>query len=71
MKENWLETLWNEEIRRCVEVDIAKKMKKARMRRYRHVIRTNKRELVTEPLDQKLLVELTKTWSSGTYQLVS
>ena len=28
MNENWLETLWNEEVR-CAVLDLAKKMKKA------------------------------------------
>jgi hypothetical protein len=34
MKESWSETLWNEEIRRrCGVVDIAEKVRKARLRR--------------------------------------
>ena len=32
MKESWSETLWNEEIRRCEVVDIAEKMREARLR---------------------------------------
>ncbi len=31
MKESWSETLWNEEIRRCVVVDIAEKMKESKV----------------------------------------
>ncbi len=34
MKKSWPEILWNEEIRRCVVVDIAHKMKEARLRWY-------------------------------------
>ncbi len=32
MKESWSETLWNEEIRRCEVVDIAEKVREARLR---------------------------------------
>jgi hypothetical protein len=32
MKESWLEKLWNEEIRRCVVVDVAEKVREARLR---------------------------------------
>ena len=32
MKESWSETLWNEEIRRCVVVDIAEKMREVELR---------------------------------------
>ena len=32
MKENWSETLWNEEIRRCGVEDIVEKMKEAKLR---------------------------------------
>jgi hypothetical protein len=39
MKESRSETLWNEEIRRCGVVDIAEKMKEARLRWCGHVIR--------------------------------
>jgi hypothetical protein len=34
MKESWSETLWNEEIRRCGVVDIAEKVREARLRWY-------------------------------------
>jgi hypothetical protein len=35
MKKSWSETLWNEEIRRrCGEVDIAEKVREARLRCY-------------------------------------
>jgi hypothetical protein len=47
MKESWLETLWNEEIRRrCGAVDIAEKVREARLRWYVHVIRRDEGELV-------------------------
>jgi hypothetical protein len=39
MKESRSEILWNEEIRRCGVVDIAEKMKEARLRWCGHVIR--------------------------------
>jgi hypothetical protein len=32
MKESWSEILWNEKIRRCEVVDIAEKMREARLR---------------------------------------
>jgi hypothetical protein len=40
MKESWLETLWNEEIKsKCGVVDIAEKVRKGRLRWYGYVIR--------------------------------
>ncbi len=39
MKESWSETLWNEEIRRCEVVDIAKKVREAKLSWHGHVIR--------------------------------
>ena len=37
MKEKWSDTLWNEEIRRCVVVNISEKVKEARLRWYGQV----------------------------------
>ena len=57
MKESWSETLWNEEVRRCGVVDIAEKMREARLRWYGHVIRRDEGELVRyimERRDQKM-----------------
>jgi hypothetical protein len=51
MKESWSETLWNEEIRRYKVVDIAEKVREARLRWYGHVIRRDKGELVREVLE--------------------
>ena len=48
MNENMLETLLNEEIRRCGVVYITEKMKKSRLRRYGHVIRRDDEELVRD-----------------------
>ncbi len=53
MKESWSETLWNEEIRRCGVVDIAEKMREARLRdegklRRRRRRRDKKRRRKTE-----------------------
>jgi precorrin-4 methylase len=42
------ETLWNEEIRRCGVVDIAEKVREARLRRYGHIIRRHEGELVKD-----------------------
>ena len=57
MKENWSETLWNEEIRRRYGVvDITEKVREARLRWYGHVIRRDEGELVRyimERRDQK------------------
>jgi hypothetical protein len=39
MKKKWSDTLWNEEIRRCGVVNIAEKVKEARLRWYGQVIR--------------------------------
>ena len=38
------ETLWNEEIRGCGVVDIAEKVREARLRWYGHVIRKDEGE---------------------------
>jgi hypothetical protein len=46
MKESWSETLWNEKIRRCRVVDIAEKVREARLRWYGTVIRRDEGELV-------------------------
>ena len=52
MKESWSETLWNEEIRRrCGVVDIAEKVREARLRWYGHVIRRDEGELVREIME--------------------
>ena len=51
MKENWSDTLWNEEIRRrCEVVDIAEKVREARLRWYGHVIR-DEGELVRDIME--------------------
>ncbi len=45
LKENWSETLWNEEIRRrCGVVDIAEKVREARLRWYGQIIGRDKGE---------------------------
>jgi hypothetical protein len=52
MKESWSETLWNKEIRRrCVVVDIAEKVREARLRWYGHVIRRDEGELVRDIME--------------------
>jgi hypothetical protein len=52
MKESWSETLWNEEIRRRRGVvDIAEKMREARLRWYGHVIRRDEGELVRDIME--------------------
>jgi hypothetical protein len=52
MKESWSETLWNEEIRRRYEaVDIAEKVREARLRWYGHVIRRDEGELVRDIME--------------------
>ena len=66
MKENWSETLWNEEIRRRYgAVDITEKVREARLRWYGHVIRRDEGELVRyimERRDQK------KMWGGRHYR---
>ena len=57
MKESWSEILWNEDIRRCGVVDIAEKVREARLRWYGHAIRRDEGELVKdimESRDQKI-----------------
>jgi hypothetical protein len=52
MKENWSGTLWNEEIRRRGGVvDIAEKVREARLRWYGHVIRRDEGELVRDIME--------------------
>ena len=46
MKKSWSKTLWNEEIRRCEVVDIAEKVREARLRWYGHIIRRDEGKLV-------------------------
>ena len=53
MKESWSDTLWNEEIRRCEVVDIAAKMREARLRWYGHVITRDEGELVRGIMESK------------------
>jgi precorrin-4 methylase len=49
MKVMQSETLWNEEIRRrCEVVDIAEKVREAKLRRYGHVIRRDEGEPVRD-----------------------
>jgi hypothetical protein len=49
MKENMSQILWNKEIRRCGEVDIAEEVTEARLRwYYGHVIERDERETVTD-----------------------
>jgi hypothetical protein len=65
MKESWLDTLWNEEIRRrCGVVDITEKVRES-LRWYGHVIRRDEGELVRyimERRDQK------KMWGGRHYR---
>ena len=51
MKESWPETLRNEEIRRYGVVDVAKKMREARLRWYGHVLRRDEGELVRDIME--------------------
>ena len=51
MKESWSETLWNEEIGRCRVVDVAKKVREARLRWYGHVLRRDEGELVRDIME--------------------
>ena len=51
MKESLPETLWNEKIRRCGVVDIAEKVREARLRWYGHVIRRDEGELVRDIIE--------------------
>jgi hypothetical protein len=52
MKESWSEILWNEEIRRrCGVVDIAEKMREARLRLCGHIIRRDEGELVRDIME--------------------
>ena len=51
MKEGWSETLWNEKIRRCGVVDIAEKVREARLRWYGHVIRRDEEEMVRDIME--------------------
>ena len=53
MKESWSETLWNEEIRRCGVVNIAEKIREARLRRYGQVIKKDEGELVRDVMESK------------------
>ena len=51
MKESRSEILWNEGIRRCGVVDIAKKVREERLRWYGHVIRRDEAELVRDIME--------------------
>jgi hypothetical protein len=52
MKERWLETTWNKEIRRrCGVLDIAEKVREARLRWYGHVIKRDEGELVRDIME--------------------
>ncbi len=51
MKKRWSETLCNKEIRKCEEVDIAEKVREARLRWYGHVIRRDEGELVRDIME--------------------
>jgi precorrin-4 methylase len=51
MKASWPETLWNEEITRCEVVDIAEKVREAKLRRYGHVIRRDEGEPVRDIME--------------------
>jgi hypothetical protein len=52
MKERLSETLWNEEIRRrCGVVDIAEKVREARLRWHGHIIRRDEGELIRDIME--------------------
>jgi hypothetical protein len=52
MKESWLETTWNKEIRRrCGVLDIAEKVREARLRWYGHVIRRDEGDLIRDIME--------------------
>jgi hypothetical protein len=51
MKESWSDTLWNEEIRRCGVLDIAEKMREARLKWYGHIIRRDEGQLVRDIME--------------------
>jgi hypothetical protein len=69
MKESWSETLWNEEIRRCGVVDIAEKVREARLRWYGHIIKRDEGELVREIMELGITEggkdRITDGWSVG------
>jgi hypothetical protein len=52
MKESWSKTLWNENIRRrCEVVDIAEKVREARLRWHGHIIRRDEGKLVKDIME--------------------
>jgi hypothetical protein len=51
MKESWSETLWNEDVRRCGVIDIAEKVREAKLRRYGHVIRRDEGKLARDIME--------------------